>query len=219
MKNKTVLISGAITVFCTLLIFFLAVSNKQAIDYISLAFILIAEAAVLASIVYKKANDLEGIGVPSIVSIYGAASILFSLVFGRLMSNHLNIYILIHILMIAITLVILLFAHGIAVSNANHDKNTMRQLSVMRECEAMAQTLYLNANAENKATLKKVYETVKYVDKASDFNSMDIKIALENLKILCSNNEIDKLNEAADKVISLVNERAAYNTSLKHGNF
>ena len=233
--RKTSIIIGAFLILATVLIFQLAVRTKLPSDYVSLGFVLLSEIIATIGISTRKTSDLEALSVSGALTTYMIVCILFSVIFGRIMIPWFNIYLLIHILLIIATATIVIFAHSISKHNQAHDAKVMSQLVTMRECEAMIQTMYLNAEPQYRDELRKVYESVKYVDKASDINSADIMMALDDLKTALNTPESDKAENAdtesdteskaqqisrlSDKVISLVNERTAYNTSLKHGSF
>ena len=233
--KKTSIIIGALLILTTLLIFQLLVRVKLPNDYVSLGFILLSEIITTIGISARKSSDLEALSVSGALTTYMIVCILFSVIFGRIMIPWFNIYLLIHTLLIIATAAIIFFAHGVSKHNQIHDTKVMSQLVTMRECEAMIQTMYLNAEPQYRDELRKVYESVKYVDKASDVNSANIMMALDDLKTALNAPESDKdentdtendteskaqqISELANKVISLVNERTAYNTSLKHGSF
>lgn len=233
--RKTSTIIGALLILATVLIFQLAVKTKLPNDYVSVGFILLSEIIATIGVSARKSSDLEALSVSGTLTSYMIVCILFSVIFGRIMIPWFNIYLLIHILLIIATATIVIFAHGVSKHNQAHDAKIMSQLVTMRECEAMIQTMYLNAEPQYRDELRKVYESVKYVDKASDINSADIMMALDDLKTALNTPEPDKtessdtendteskaqkIGELSTKIISLVNERIAYNTSLKHGSF
>lgn len=230
--QKTNIIIGILLIIMTIMVFQFAVIDKFPTDYISMGFILISEIAAALGTSIKKSSDLEAWSTSGILIGYMIICILFSILFGRVMMLWVNVYVLIHILLMIATAMAVFFAYGVSKHNQAHNTKVMSQLVTMRECEAMIQTIYLNAEPQYRDELRKVYEVVKYADKVSDVNSIEIMMALDELKAVCGKTEpmqeheddepmhkTEKIRELSQKVISLVNERTAYNTSLKHGNF
>ncbi len=225
MKNKTTIILGGILIVITLLIFQFIIIHKHIVDYISISFILLSEIVATIGLSTKKVNVFEALSVSGTLIGYMIICSIVSLIFGRLMESVINWYILLHLLLIAVTAAVVICSHNIAKHNSVNNSKTESQLCTMRECEAVAQTLYLNSTPEHRADLRKVFEAVKYADKTSDVNSTDIMMALEDLKEACNktDNEIpeqyNNISELAQKIISIVNERISYNNSFKHGKF
>ena len=220
MKNrKSILTIGGIILFITLVIFLLGIDNgKRTIDYISFLFIVLGECITFGTMAfYKQPTMISNLTITSIMPVYLAINILFSLIFKNVFADNISVFVVIHIVLISILAILIIVLSGILNGINKDEENTIKQKSVIDECERVAQILVLNSKYENhRAKLSKIYDDIKYSDHISDYNSSEILSALNSISVCTDDSEIDTLCEQA---IQLVQDRNITVSQLKRGGF
>ncbi len=216
--KNTSLVIGAIVVAVTLLIFILGIPNgKSGIDYISLLFILIAEISGLSIPHLIKNNGTQNIILMPIIYVYAVVSILFSLVFKSAFENNISIFIIIHIVLMAIAAICYLASNKLVVDTLKNETETIQKKALIDECERVANVLYQDSRFSSfQKQLEKIYEEIKYDDHVSDYKSSEILSVLN--EIYDSEND-ENIEHLCKKAIQLINERNITVKQLKRGGF
>ncbi len=220
MKNKkSILLIGGITIFITLIIFLLGIEDgKRTIDYISFLFIVLGECITFGTMTfYKQPTMISSLTITSIMPVYLAINILFSLIFKNVFADNVLVFVVIHIVLIAILAILIIVLSGLLNGINNDEENTIRQKAVIDECERIAQRLMLNSKYENhRNKLNKIYDDIKYSDHVSDYKSSEILSALNSISVCNNDDEIDTL---CDQTIQLIQDRNITVSQLKRGGF
>ena len=220
MKNKkSILLIGGITLFITLLIFFLGIENgRRIIDYISFLFIVLGECITFGTMAfYKQPTMISNLSITSLMPVYLVINILFSLVFKNMFADNISAFVVIHIVLIAILAILIIVLSGLLNGINKDEENTIRQKAVIDECERIAQILMLNSKYENhRNKLNKIYDDIKYSDHISDYKSSEILSALNAISVCNIESEIDTL---CDQTIQLIQDRNITVSQLKRGGF
>lgn len=220
MKNKyTSLIIGGIIVFITLLIFCCGLPNgKEAIDYVALLFILIAEAGYFGILYIRKdSTTFSQLAIMPIVTIYSVITILFSLILKNAFTEHITSFVVINIVFMAIAAIVILITGNIVPKGEKSEQKTFEQMGVIRECESKALVLAQNDELlEYRNILEKIYNEIKYNDSVSDYKSGEILSALNEISDSKENADLDAL---CKKALQLVNERNVFVKQSKRGGF
>ena len=220
MKNKyTSLIIGGIIVFVTLLIFCCGIPNgKDAIDYVALLFILIAEAGYFGILYMRKdSTTFSQLAIMPIITIYSIVTILFSLILKNAFNEHITGFVVINIVFIAIAAIAVIVTGNIVPRVEKAEEKTFEQMAVIRECESKALILSQNEKfADYRDILEKIYDEIKYGDSVSDYKIGEILSALNEISNNGENADLDKL---CKKAFQLVQERNIVVRQSKRGGF
>ena len=166
---------------------------------------------------YRQPTMISNLSVTSIMPVYLAINILFSLVFKNVFVNNVSAFAVIHIVLIAILAILIIVLSGLLNGINKDEENTIRQKAVIDECERIAQILMLNSKYENhRNKLNKIYDDIKYSDHVSDYKSSEILSALNSISVCTDEKEMDTLCE---RTIQLIQDRNITVSQLKRGGF
>lgn len=220
MKNKkSIIIIGGIVLFVTLIIFLLGIDEgKKAIDYVSFIFIVIGECVTFGILAfYKQPTMISNLAITSIMPIYLATNILFSLLSKNYFRENISTFVVIHIVMMCVVAVIIIVLSSLLNTINKDEEKTIIQKAVFDECERVAHTLLLDSKyVEHKDKLTKIYDEIKYSDHIADYKSSDILSVLNAISVCTDELEIDKL---CDQAIRLIQDRNITVRQLKRGGF
>lgn len=220
MKNKkSILIIGGIVLFVTLIIFLLGIDEgKKAIDYVSFIFIVIGECVTFGILAfYKQPTMISNLAITSVMPIYLATNILFSLLLKNYFRENISTFVVIHIVMMCVVAVIIIVLSSLLNTINKDEEKTIIQKAVFDECERVAHTLLLDSKyVEHKDKLTKIYDEIKYSDHIADYKSSDILSVLNAISLCIDEAEINRL---CDQAIQLIQDRNITVKQLKRGGF
>ncbi len=220
-------IIGLIIIAVTLSIFFLLSFEKIAISWWALSFVLLAEIALLVGleilVIDKHLNKVfVSSGVSSVLFLYFVATII-SCFFASNFKDNINSFIIIEIVIIAITAIITIlifaFSHGI---NAT-DQKTVSDRKLMQICEKRIYCLLADTkNKDFEKQLNSLYENIKFGDKIG-FSSVDEKIVSQISKLEQSLQSAEKtdneINSIFDEISTFITQRKMEVAESKRGGF
>lgn len=220
MKSRyTSLIIGGIVVLVTILIALVVFSSeKDAIDYTALLFILIAECIYFGlTYLYKNSTTFSKLTMIPVITIYSIASILFSLVFRDVFRNNIAGFVVLHIVLIAVCAIAILLIGNFIPKIEKEEEKTIAQMAVINECESKALILTQTERfSQHKDILTKIYEEIKFSDHVSECKSSEILLALNRISNSTADDNLDDLCQYA---LELVKERNTIVKQLKRGGF
>ncbi|EOR25057.1 MULTISPECIES: hypothetical protein [Clostridium] len=213
--SKSILISGGIVFFVTILIYFIGCRNiiKVPMVLLSLLFIILAE-VVTFLITAKTKKDVLRSSVITALSLYLLSTIVLALVFVNILMVFLTLYIIINIVLMGITGIALIILNNFADRVNESNNRTLAAEGIMIECESRIQS-YMNNNeySEHKEELNKIYENIKYSDISSECD-MEGSL-LQKIEGISENKE--KLPEYLKEISFLIKERNIKVKSMKKG--
>lgn len=189
--------------FATVVFYLLAFDNIFTIPmrWLSLTGLLLVEIVGTVKALTVNRNIL---GVAQIVTggLHLAATLVLSIVFVNLFPLLIKEYILLSILMfivVAVVDVLLVYFNG---KSQNAAQNYVASASVIDLCEAKVRQLWIeNKEAAFGSQLKAIVEMLTYANKAvASTNDRELVAKIEELSVLISNNEIDKVSEVAKQI-------------------
>ncbi|AET70548.1 hypothetical protein Desor_5159 [Desulfosporosinus orientis DSM 765] len=222
---------GAIVVAATLAIFFLgdSISAKTSLDWLSLAFIILSEIALFAgtTIMSMQVSPTNKIlihsGITSTLVIYWLITLVGAF-FKDIFKDNLNGYIILQVIIIAITAIIILSLNSIATRVGNMDASIEHSRGLMDECQKRLFGLKSNdAYIEYQEPLNDLYEMLKYGDKIGS-TTVDSEIANE-IAILEKSlaNKETSLTSTTDTLVDsirfLIKQRNMELSQAKRGSF
>lgn len=220
MKTKyTMPLIASLTVLATALIFCAGLPyGKEAIDYVALLFILIAEGAFFGVLFMTgKANGLTSLAVVPIISIYAVISIIVSVLLKGFFRGNILTFIVIQLVLLAVVVIVLLIANKLTLTANEDDKKIAIQRAVIDECETKAKILCEDIRfSQCGSILTRIYEGIKFSDHISDVKSGEI------LDVLSSIYELEDGSDAmplCEKAMKLINERNIIVKSMKRGGY
>lgn len=213
--SKSVLISGGILIFVTVLIYFIGCRNiiKFPMVLLSFFFVIVAEVVTLFIIAKTKKEVLRS-GIITAAVLYLFSTIVLALVFVNFLMVFLTLYIIINVVLMGITGIVVVNLNNFADHINKIDNKTLAAEGIMIECESRIQS-YLNDSkySEYKEQLNKVYEDVKYSDISSECG-MEGSL-LQKIEGISENRE--DLSEYLKELSFLIKERNIKMKNIKKG--
>lgn len=223
--NLSIIGVYGILICVTLAVYLLLGLNVSEINRVAIAFVLLAEIASCAGIIGLTNNKSTthvlnlSAGV-TILSSYLFVSI-GSALFSNYFSNNINIYILIQIVIIAITLII-----GIIFASLSRGLNGVNKESILIQNKFKDYELKLYNAAESihnssvKSELSQLYESLKYSDK-NGISSVDQTLfeLIDELELTLINNETLSISQLIQSILDCLNQRKQELLQLKRGGY
>ena len=137
-KNRTtIMIIFAIVVIATVFLFFIITSKIEAVDWIGVMFILIAEVSFFCGLIsienHSSALMLRS-GIYSVISIYSLTAIIVSVIFMLWFRESIITFISLQVAIIAITLILVVMFISFSMSAAKKNKEVLNQPSSFSLC-------------------------------------------------------------------------------------
>lgn len=223
--NLSIIGVYGILICVTLAVYLLLGLNVSEINRVAIAFVLLAEIASCAGIIGLTNNKSTthvlnlSAGV-TILSSYLFVSI-GSALFSNYFSNNINIYILIQIVIIAVTLII-----GIIFASLSRGLNGVNKESILIQNKFKDYELKLYNAAESthnssvKSELSQLYESLKYSDK-NGISSVDPTLfeLIDELELTLINNESLSISQLIQSILDCLNQRKQELLQLKRGGY
>lgn len=222
---------GAIVIATTLAIFFLGepLSTKSRLEWLSLAFVILSEIAlftgttILSAQVSPTSKIIMHSGMLSTLFIYWLAT-LVGVFFKDLFKDNLSGYIILQVIIIAITAIIIILLQSIAARVGNMDASIEYSRGLMDDCQKRLFGLKSNDGyLQFQEPLNDLYEMLKYGDKIGS-STVDSEIAGEiaNLEKALANKET-LLTINTDTIVGnlklLIKQRDMELAQAKRGSF
>ncbi|WP_097025639.1 hypothetical protein [Clostridium peptidivorans] len=213
--SKSILISGGILFFVTILIYFIGCRNiiKVPMVLLSFFFVILAEVVTLFIIAKTKEEVLRSSVITAVV-LYLFSTIVLALVFVNFLMVFLTLYIIINVVLMGITGIVVVNLNNFADHINKIDNKTLAVEDIMIECESRIQS-YLNDSeySEYNEQLNKIYEDIKYSDISSECG-MEGSL-LQKIEGISENKE--DLSEYLKEISFLIKERNIKMKSIKKG--
>ena len=202
-STLTVVICGLAAMFATVVFYLLAFDNIFTIPmrWLSLTGLLLVEIVGTVKALTVNRNIL---GVAQIVTggLHLAATLVLSIVFVNLFPLLIKEYILLSVLMfivVAVVDILLFYFNGKSQIAA---QNYIASAAVIDMCEAKARQLWVeNKEAAFGSQLEAIVEMLTYANKAvASTNDRELAAKIDELSVLISNNETDKVSEVAKQI-------------------
>ena len=222
---------GAIVIATTLAIFFLSdpLSAKTSLEWLSLAFVILSEIAlftgttILSVQVSPTSRIIMHSGILSTLFIYWLAT-LAGAFFKNIFKDNSSGYIILQIIIIALTAIIIILLHSLAARVGNMDASIEQSRGLMDDCQKRLFGLKSNDNyLQLQKPLNDLYEMLKYGDKIGS-STVDSEIAGEiaNLEKALANKDTT-LTANTDTIVGnlklLIKQRDMELAQAKRGSF
>lgn len=222
---------GAIVIATTLAIFFLGdpLSAKSRLEWLSLAFVILSEIAlftgttILSAQVSPTNKIIMRSGMLSTLFIYWLLTLIGAF-FKNIFKDNLSGYIILQVIIIAITAIIIILLHSIAARVGNTDTSIEHSRGLMDDCQKRLFGLKSNDGClQFQEPLNDLYEMLKYGDKIGS-STVDSEIAGEiaNLEKALANKETP-LTASTDTIVGnlklLMKQRNMELAQAKRGSF
>ena len=213
--SKSILISGGILIFVTVLIYLIACINiiKVPMVLLSFFFVMISEIVALFIIAKVKKEVLRS-GIITAAILYLLFTVGLALVFVNFLMLSLTLYIITNVVLMGITGLVVVNLNNFADHVNKSDNETLAAERIMTECEGRIQS-YLNDSEyrEYKEDLNKIYEDIKYSDISSECG-MEISL-LQKIEGISENKE--DLSEYLQEISFIIKERNIKMKNIKKG--
>lgn len=228
MKNRYNVLSVAaiygILITLTLAVYYLSGLKNSDIYTMALGFVLLAEVASglsMITLINRRKSTMQVLNLSSAMttsSIYIAVSII-SAMFSGYFEDHTNLYILLQVFIIALTLMIgiLLATMSQRLDEVNKEENRLQ--SVIMDYELKLYHLTLQANGTPyESKINQLYENLKYSDR-SGLSSVDTELfqSIEALEVALQNTEELSVLELIKKSSEYLNLRKQEILQSKRG--
>jgi hypothetical protein len=228
LKTTTAILTGLIVVGITVAIFFLGTdSSREALDWLSLSFVLLSEIVLFAILTYFAMQTSESneriirTGILTTISIYWAVSLVLALV-RHLFDAHQKAFVVINIILIGTVSIISVILNIVAANVQSTDRKIRNQMLFWLEIEKRLFSIVSNEdNNEFRQGLSSLYEKVKFSDKVGS-SSYDKAILeeLDNLELALCNKGKDrhtKIEKVVSQLLFFVKQRNMELSQSKRG--
>lgn len=226
-KIYPILSIGFIVIATTLVIFFLgdSIFDKTILEWLSLAFVVLSEIALFAGItitslqVSPTNKMLIRSGMISTLFIYWLITVVCAL-FKNLFNDNLSGYIVLQIIIIAITAIIIISLNSMATRVKSGDEKIIRSRGLMEDCQRRLFGLKSNSGyTQFQKPLNDIYEMLKYGDKIGS-STVDTEISNEiaNLEIALANKATSP-DTIIGNIEFLIKQRTMELSQAKRGGF
>jgi hypothetical protein len=222
---------GLIVISATLVAFFVGFGNgqKESIDYMALAFVLISELVLFVMIISidnfkNKANGLFLYsGVISALVVYWIVTTLISILLPGVLKDNINAFMTVQIIVFALSAIIVLLIIMSSFSVKDKSEKAAECNLLLQECERIV--FSLNSNKKYVVIgrgLSDLYDELRFSDKSSSMQSDDSEINLRIIELkskleAAENDENHDIKENIEDIILLIKNRNMAVKQLKSG--
>lgn len=192
MKQRHTLITiacGTIVLVVTLFMFFLNVNTRESIDWAALLFMVLGEVVFFNGIIVIDNLAQRGSGLMlraggfTVLSFYGIAAVLLSILFLNAFRTHLGLLISFQLAILAAAVIVLIVLYGAARGVGEREAVTADSMNQMRELYNQADTLARQyRGTKHSRQLEAIAEAIRYCDYSS--YTADDKAIQEKLRLL-----------------------------------
>lgn len=220
-------IIGVLTIFLTLLLFFTVVSERHAIQWIGITFIILAEIITAVGFIFvdEYARSTSGVflraGINSLLIIYLVITAAVSIFFIAGYYDRLKWLVTIDISLIAVAAAIMVPIFASSKSLDVENSATLSSVAMMKQFTNSVMLLRNDAtNRKYAALLDKIYDAVRYSDYSVSVAS-DIQIAakLKELEQVLGTEEKrdERVEVITNEILLLAKKRASEASAIKSG--
>ncbi|RNC28481.1 MAG: hypothetical protein AWM53_01461 [Candidatus Dichloromethanomonas elyunquensis] len=222
-------IIGLIIVSVTLLIFFVAVTERHAIQWAGLGFIILAELVGTGGVIFfneEYLRNTSGVmlraGGYSLLFLYFLATAAVSVHYISGYGGSIKWLVTLNLIILAFTAVIMILIF--VSSRHNYDQNyaVLRSVAMIKQISDSVMLLKSNIqNSKYRNPLEKIHDALRYCDNSVYVSTDDlIKIKINYLEEILGSETVDKdekVRVITDEILLLAKRRAAQAKEIKAG--
>ena len=223
-------LTGIVILAVTLVVFFVGFwySKKTGIDYLALAFVLIAEAALFVGVGMAVTNSRDRVfaraGVISTLGLYWLVTTLISILYKPIFGQDYNGLVTVQVIVMALALLAVIAIAAVSLAFRSRDEKEKLNGATLRNCENAVYAL--KGDPELKEFSKKLgdlYEALKFSDKTVALPSFENEISarVNDLCALLTGSGSEAPSGPAagsfDEIIALIRQRNMRALQLKRG--
>lgn len=211
-------IIGLIVIAVTLLIFFTAVTERHAIQWVSLLFIIFAELITTGGFILidEYAKNTSGVmlraGTYSLLFIYFIATTAVSIMYMSGVGGSVKWLVMIEFIILALTVAIMvpIFASSKTINEKN--RSVLQSAAMLKQLGDSVMLLKNAKNSKYTAQLEKIYDAIRYCDNSVYVPSDDlIAVKINELEEVLGADagEDERVNAMTDEILLLAKKRAS----------
>lgn len=220
-------IIGLIVIAMTLLIFFTAVTERHAIQWVSLLFIIFAELITPGGFILidEYAKNTSGVmlraGTYSLPFIYFIATTAVSIMYMSGVGGNVKWLVMIDVIILALTVAIMvpIFASSKTINEKN--RSVLQSAAMFKQLGDSVMLLKNAKNSKYTAQLEKIYDAIRYCDNSVYVPSDDliaVKInKLEEVLGADAGDKDERIRAMTDEILLLAKKRAAEARGIQSG--